>query len=89
MANPNKVGLVLGAMTGGGHAVWALLILIGWAQPLLDFIFWLHMINPVYTLQPFGWKRAIGLVVVTALVGYVVGRIGATVWNNVHRRLVS
>jgi hypothetical protein len=38
MANPNKVGLVIGALIGGWHFVWSLLVLIGWAQPIIDFI---------------------------------------------------
>jgi hypothetical protein len=46
MANRNKVGLAIGALVGGWHLVWSLLVLIGWAQPILDFIFWAHMIKP-------------------------------------------
>ncbi len=53
MANPNKVGLVIGALIGGWHFVWSLLVLIGWAQPIIDFIFWAHMIKPVYFVKPF------------------------------------
>ena len=33
--------------------VWSLLVLIGWAQPIIDFIFWAHMIKPVYFVKPF------------------------------------
>jgi hypothetical protein len=29
LANPNKVGLVIGALTGGWHLLWSLLVLIG------------------------------------------------------------
>ena len=47
MTSPSKVGLVIGALIGGWHVVWALLVLIGWEQPILDFIFWTHMIKPV------------------------------------------
>jgi hypothetical protein len=39
VTNPSKVGLVIGALIGGWHVVWALLVLIGRAQPILDFIF--------------------------------------------------
>jgi len=47
VTSPSKVGLVIGALIGGWHVVWALLVLIGWEQPILDFIFWAHMIKPV------------------------------------------
>jgi hypothetical protein len=30
VANPHKVGLVIGALTGGWHFVWSLLVGIGW-----------------------------------------------------------
>jgi hypothetical protein len=39
VANPNKVRHVIGAFIGGRHFLWSLLVLLGWAQPILDFIF--------------------------------------------------
>jgi len=32
MVNPNKLGLVLGALYGGWHLLWAMLVGIGWAS---------------------------------------------------------
>jgi hypothetical protein len=40
-------------LIGGWHIAWSLLVLIGWAQPILDFVFWAHMIKPVYFVKPF------------------------------------
>jgi hypothetical protein len=51
--NPNKIGVVVAALIGGWHLVWAALVAAGWAQPLLNFIFWAHMIRPVYVVGPF------------------------------------
>lgn len=36
---PNKAGLELGALFGGWHLLWSLLVALGVAQQLIDFIF--------------------------------------------------
>ncbi len=79
--NPNKVGMAFGLVIGGWHLLWAALVAVGAAQPVLDFIFWMHFIKPVYTVGPFDPAVAAVLVVVTALVGYVVGAAFGLVWN--------
>ena len=81
----NKTGFALAAFFGGLHVVWSVLVALGWAQPLLDFIFTLHMIQPVYVVSGFDGGMAAGLIVVTAGVGYVAGRAFATIWNRIHR----
>lgn len=85
MANPNKVGLVFAAVIGGWHLIWAILVLLGWAQPIIDFIFWAHMIQPVYVIKPFNSMAAVTLITLTAATGYAFGFIGAVIWNNLHR----
>jgi hypothetical protein len=85
MINPNKVGLVIAALIGGWHLVWAALVAAGWAQPLINFIFWAHMIKPVYVIGPFDAVAAGTLVVITLVWGYVLGFIGGGVWNKLHR----
>ena len=58
MASPHKVGLVSDALISGWHFVWSLFVGIGSAQPILDFIFWAHMIKPVYSLnRSIQWLR--------------------------------
>ena len=85
MANPNKIGLVIGALLGGWHLLWSLLVAIGWAQPFIDFIFWAHMIRPIYMIKPFDAIAAGTLIVVTGGMGYVMGYVGAVLWNKLHR----
>ncbi len=84
--NPNKVGLVVGALIGGWHLLWSLLVLLGWAQPIIDFIFWAHMIKPVYFIKPFDPVAAVVLIVITAVIGYLFGFFGAIIWNRLHRQ---
>src|SRR5215469_15565718 len=79
-------GLALGSLLGGMHLLWALLVASGWAQPLMDFVFWLHFIRPVLVIEGFDPLRAAGLVLFTATVGYVVGCVFALLWNHLHRR---
>jgi len=86
VTNPNKVGLVIAALIAGWHLVWSVLVLIGCAQPILDFIFWAHMIKPVYFVKPFDPTAAVVLIAITSLIGYVFGFLGAVIWNRLHRR---
>lgn len=82
---PNKAGLQLGALFGGWHLLWSLLVALGVAQQLIDFIFWIHFIKPVYVIESFVFGRAAILVLVTAAIGYVTGIAFAMLWNRVHR----
>ena len=84
MTNPNKVGLVVGALIAGWHVLWAMLVLLGWAQPIIDFIFWAHMINPIYVIKAFDPIAALTLIVITFIIGYVFGFAGAILWNKLH-----
>jgi hypothetical protein len=82
---PNRVGLVLGVVLGGMHLVWALLVAAGVAQDLMDFIFRLHFIRPVYFVEAFDPLRALGLVVLSAASGYCIGAVFALFWNRMRR----
>ncbi len=82
----NSTGLALGLVVGGLHLLWALLVASGVAQPLMDFIFHLHFIHPVYVIEAFDPLRAVGLVLLSAACGYVVGAAFALLWNGLHRQ---
>lgn len=83
--SPKKVALVLGSFTGLIHLVWGVLIALGFAQPLMDFIYRMHSLNNPFTFTSFSLMRSVSLVIITFLVGYVWGYIFATLWNKVHR----
>ena len=79
--NPNKAGFVLGALLGGWHFLWALMVALGWAQAVADFIFWIHFIKPIYIIAPFSAGLALLLIVVTTAIGYAFGYVFGVLWN--------
>ncbi len=83
--NPNKAGLVLGALMGGWHVLWALLVAVGWAQTVINFIFWAHFLTPPYTVGSFHAGTALILIGVTASIGYAFGFVFGVLWNWIHR----
>ena len=86
MISPIKAGLVLGAVIGLWHLTWSLQVASGWAQPFIDFVFWMHFVKPVYVVEPFNLGTATILVAVTAAMGFVIGCVFAVLWNWFHKR---
>ena len=80
-----KVAVTVGLFLGGWHLVWSLLVLFGLAQPLLDFIFWAHMIGNPYQVTGFTFTQSATLILVTFVLGYVVGWAFAWLWNKMHK----
>jgi len=83
--DPIKTGLVLGALVGGLHFMWALVVAVGWAQPVVDFVLWMHFVNPIYVIAPFAIGTAVVLIIVTACSGFLIGFLFAVLWNHLHR----
>ena len=84
--NVGKVALSFGFFLGTWHLVWSVLVALGWAQGLINFIFDLHMLMVPVQVAPFNIMTAGELVVVTFAVGYIGGKIFATIWNAVHKQ---
>jgi hypothetical protein len=85
MVNPMKAGVTFGTLLGVWHLCWSFLVAVGWAQPLIDFVFWMHFIRPVYVVQPFSLPIAAVLIVVTFATGFILAFLFAGLWNQLHR----
>ena len=79
--NPHKVGVALGAFGGLAHLVWSVLVAAGVAQPVLNWVLGLHMVESVSYVGEFSLGTAVALVFVAAAAGYVGGWILGTIWN--------
>jgi hypothetical protein len=77
----NKVGMVVGVLYGLFHFSWVLLVALGWAKPLMDWILSLHFMTIDYVVTEFNFLTGIGLIVFTFVVGYITGWVLAFVWN--------
>lgn len=64
-----QAGLVWGLCLLSIHLIWLILILLGWAQPLFEFVFKLHMLNTPFQVQLFNWVFALGLLLLPFMVG--------------------
>lgn len=78
---PLKAGIAVGVALGLYHLVWASLVALGWAKPLMDFILRLHFIHLDYAIEPFAPGAAAALIGVTAAIGFLFGLVFAIVWN--------
>jgi len=79
--NPHKTGMGIGAFFAVMHAIWSLLVASGAAYSLINFYSKLHMVDMPFTIHGFSFSTAIGLIIVTAIIGYIIGGIFAYVWN--------
>lgn len=83
--SPSKTAITFAVLFGGMHLVWSILIAFGWAQLLIDFIFWAHMFTLPVVVKAFDATAAITLIVVTSIIGAIFGYAMAIVWNRLHR----
>lgn len=80
-----KTGLALGLFLAVVHAAWAILVALGVAQGLIDWVTEMHMMDNPYIVFDFSLGAAIGLLVLTFVIGYVLGWVFAALWNSLRK----
>lgn len=82
--NPFKTGLAVGKLLGSVHLAWAILVALGWAQALVNFSLWAHMVSVPVVVGAFDLLAAVTVILVAVAVGYVLGYAFAHIWNYLH-----
>ena len=70
-----RTSAIAGLCLASLHFFWVLLVALGWAQSLMDFIFKLHMLSPPFQVQVFSLPLALGLIAITFLMGCFYGAV--------------
>lgn len=83
--NPVRTGLVVGTFLALLHTVWSLFVFLGWAQPIINFSFMMHMVAPAFTVESFDLMRAVWLVIIAFAIGFVIGNVFTRIWNAFHK----
>lgn len=79
--NANSVGIITGIIIGALHLTWSIVVMIGLAQPFMDWIYELHFLNNPFQVQTFKLTNAFILVLVTSAIGYLLGWVSTVIWN--------
>jgi hypothetical protein len=79
--NVTDVGLAFGLCMGAFHLLWVILVALGIAQAIMDWILGLHFVTMTYAVGTFEFWTALSLVVFTMVVGFVGGVVFAAIWN--------
>jgi len=87
MIKPNKLGLTLGILFAIIHAVWALVVGLGYGQKLISWIMGLHFMGAPMMIGGFSFGRALVLIAVTFIAGYIFGWLFAVIWNWISKKV--
>ena len=82
--NKHKVGLTVSIFAGVAHLGWSVLVMLGLAQPLYNWVHGLHAIESSAVVGSMGVGGLITLVVSAMVVGYAAGWLFTAVWNKVN-----
>ncbi|HSX49128.1 MAG TPA: hypothetical protein VLE44_02620 [Candidatus Saccharimonadales bacterium] len=79
--NCGKTALVVGFFVSFMHLVWLVMVWSGLGQAYLDWILGLHQVSLNIRVLPFNLMNGVYLLIVTFIVGYLMGWMFAYIWN--------
>ena len=83
---PMAVAVYTGLFVATLHFVWSLMVVSGLSQLYLDWILGLHFLNNPFVVVPFSFSVMIMLLVVTFVVGFILGWVGTICWNKMIKK---
>ncbi len=81
----SSTALVVGTFVAVLHAIWSLMVFVGFVETYLDWILGLHFLTNPYQVLPFNFVNAAILIGFTFVAGYAFGWVFATIWNKLHK----
>lgn len=85
-STPN-IALIGGFTLASFHACWIVIVASGYAQPILDFIFKLHMLNSPFIVQPFSVLLSAELIALTFIIGAMYGVVFSLIRKSISNKL--
>lgn len=83
---PMTVALYTGCFIAALHLLWSLIVAFGFGQAYLDWILGLHFIKNPLVVMPFDLTTMITLVVLTFIIGFILGWVGTICWNKMVKK---
>lgn len=87
MIKPKQLGLTLGIFFAVIHAIWALIVGLGYGQKFLSWIMSMHFMGAPMMIGGFTFGKAFVLIAVTFIAGYIFGWLFAVIWNWVSKKI--
>lgn len=84
--NSNKAGLAVGSLFALIHLCWIVLVGIGIAKTLLDWILEMHFMQFAYSIEALSFWKAFSLLIVTFVFGYACGWIVSVLHNLLEKK---
>ena len=76
-----KTAMAVGTVFAAWHTMWVVLVGLGWATEVLNFVLELHFLKIGFQVASYSAFTAFSLVAITFCAGALLGAIFALVWN--------
>ncbi len=77
----NHLGRTFSLFAGLVHLIWAVLSWLGWAKPVVAWVYGMHGLTPNFTVTTLSPARGIELIILTLILGSIVGFVLGAIWE--------